>query len=105
MEFILQNKSSYSIEVVLRPAGYHYVSTKEGELSFIKYIGHALYPRFHLFIKEDKKTRKVFCSLHLDHKKPRYKGVPAHSAEHKGELIEKESARLSSMFGGETSKH
>ncbi len=83
----------------MRELGYHFWGQKKetGEMAFIRPIAGLPYPRFHLLLKAGKKTGEIFFNLHLDQKKPIYKGVAAHSGEHKGELVEKEAERIKKM--------
>ena len=52
------------------------------------------YPRFHLFLKIDPKEQEFIFNLHLDQKRPVYKGAPAHSADYEGEAVEREAERI-----------
>lgn len=63
-----------------------------GKISFAKRIHRDFYPRFHVYIKEDRET--VIFDLHLDQKRPIYEGVTAHSGEYDGEVVEREAARI-----------
>jgi len=56
------------------------------------------YPRFHIYLKENKETGEIIINLHLDQKKPIYKGAPAHSAEYEGEVVEKETERIKNVL-------
>jgi len=67
----------------MRKAGYHAFNQ-----SFVKEIGELRYPRFHAYLKDN------YLVLHLDQKKPSYKGSKAHNAEYDSELVKKEAQRL-----------
>jgi len=54
------------------------------------------YPRFHIYLKIENKN--LIFNLHLDQKKPIYKGATAHSGEYEGELIEKEAERIKQIL-------
>ena len=62
------------------------------------------YPRFHIYLKIDGSTdspqeiKNLIFNLHLDQKKPIYKGATAHSGEYEGELIEKEAERIKQIL-------
>ncbi len=95
MEFIIhKNQIKENIGVAMRSTGYHKIE-KEGQnsqLNFIKLISRSGYPRFHIYLKENK-GNFVF-NLHLDQKKPVYKGAKAHSGEYDGQIIKEEAERI-----------
>ena len=76
----------------MRTAGYY---PKNG-LSFVREIGGLRYPRFHIYLDQDKDN--IVINLHLDQKKPRYKGAKAHNAEYDGKVVEDEAERLKQFF-------
>lgn len=90
MKFNVQKNEN--ISSLIRKLGYVPGITTNHEFSCLKYLGRGDYPRFHLYIKQEKDN--LFFNLHLDQKKPSYKGSPAHSGEYDGELIEKEKERI-----------
>jgi len=73
----------------MREIGYHFLDKdrKTGELNFRRPLKG--YPRFHIYLKIDGKN--LIFNLHLDQKKPIYKGTPAHSGEYDGDLVKKEA--------------
>ncbi|MFH1631440.1 MAG: hypothetical protein ABIA47_00230 [bacterium] len=78
---------------VLRKAGYSpFNDPNTGEDSFILRLTSGFYPRFHLYL-HDQGSAVVF-NLHIDQKKPSYKGTSAHAGEYEGPTVEKEAARL-----------
>ncbi len=80
-------------EMLLRQAGYNYmIGQGNHEDSFVRALGRAGYPRFHVYLKE--KNEIVEFNLHLDQKKPSYAGSHAHSGEYEGEVVEEEVRRL-----------
>lgn len=87
MKFQIQTNKS--IADVIRTIGYQttYIQDNE-EVSVIRKLGGGDYPRFHLYIKEE--NDGFSCNLHLDQKKPSYKGSTGHSGEYDGELVEEE---------------
>lgn len=72
--------------------------TKKSELVFFRSIGSSRsgYPRFHLYVKSENKN-SIF-NLHLDQKRPIYKGVRAHGGEYEGEVVEKEVNRIKDTY-------
>lgn len=91
-------KFSGNVYNLMRQAGYHPHETgggKAGELSFVRRLNAADYPRFHAYVSRE--TNKI--NLHLDQKKPSYEGTVAHSGEYQGELVEKEAERIKKIAG------
>lgn len=80
----------------MRKAGYYFLRRNEqkGELEFARPARG--YPRFHLFLIINDDT--LFFKLHLDQKKPIYKGAPAHAGEYEGRVVEKEAERIKQIF-------
>ncbi|MFH0892597.1 MAG: hypothetical protein V1867_07550 [Candidatus Falkowbacteria bacterium] len=66
--------------------------------SFVRRLTRLDYPRFHVYLKEEKD--RVIINLHLDQKKPSYagSGAHAHSGEYDGELVAGEMARLKNLL-------
>lgn len=84
---------------LMRRAGYGFAGTDEktGELNFTRRLSGGDYPRLHAFIKSDGDF--VFVNLHLDQKKPSYRGTTAHSGEYEdSELLEKEAEIIKNVF-------
>ena len=92
-------KPDESILRLARKLGYMPTGSTNDELVFVRPLLGREYPRFHLYIKENKERNSLFFNLHLDQKKPSYKGSPAHSGEYKGELVEKEAERIKQIIG------
>ncbi|OGF28177.1 hypothetical protein A2303_01885 [Candidatus Falkowbacteria bacterium RIFOXYB2_FULL_47_14] len=65
--------------------------------SFVRRLTRLEYPRFHVYLKEEKD--RVIINLHLDQKKPSYGGgTHAHSGEYDGELVRGEIGRLKELL-------
>lgn len=95
MEFALNsNLLKDNVYNLIRKIGYHFQEKdeKNQELIFVRRLNGSDYPRFHLYIKKEEEI--LFFDLHLDQKKPSYKGVHAHSGEYEGEIIENEAERI-----------
>lgn len=86
MQFTIQNTSRENINTLMRKAGYSFLND-----SFVRPLG-ARYPRFHVYIKQDKDN--LIFNLHLDQKRPIYKGATAHSGDYDGPVIEQEAERI-----------
>jgi len=99
MKLVLE--SQVNIYNLMRQAGYHFERKDKEELAFSRIIGVSKsgYPKFHAYVKIDKVSHQTIINLHLDQKKPIYKGAPAHSAEYKGEVVEKETERIKQILG------
>ncbi len=94
----------------LRRCGYHFERSHPDtrELSAARALGAGGFPRFHAYVKiidDHPSTRsarsglvKMQINLHLDQKRPIYKGAAAHSGEYGGEIIEQEAARIKSAL-------
>ena len=91
-----------NLPTALRRAGYKPEGQDERteELSFIKSITGAQYPHFHIYCKTNEDSAS--CNLHLDQKRPSYRGASAHSGEYNGELVESEAKRIQAFFTQET---
>ena len=110
METVL--KIQGNIYIQMRQCGYYFERQDKGELAFCRIIGTSKsgYPRFHAYIKTNNVsqetphqnkfgTGQAIINLHLDQKRPVYKGAPAHGAEYEGKIVEKEAARIKQILG------
>lgn len=86
-----------NIYSAMRECGYHFEREEAWELVFSRIIGSSAsgYPRFHLYVKMGNGTH---FNLHLDQKKPIYKGAKAHGGEYEGELVEQEAERIKQLL-------
>ena len=100
MKFVINNPKRENIYNLLRGIGYHFLDKDEktGELNFTRPMRG--FPRFHIYLKIDGSTgsprgdEDLIFNLHLDQKKPSYKGATAHSGEYDGATIEQEAERI-----------
>jgi hypothetical protein len=86
MRFEIKNPGG-SILTLVRQAGYHALRD-----SFVRPLGRSGYPRFHLYIEQ--KGNDLVFNLHLDQKKPVYKGTAAHSGEYDSAVVRQEAERI-----------
>lgn len=95
MKFSIKNLGENPINLARR-IGYYFLKQEKDELSFIRPLERNGYPRFHLYIsgKDDELT----FNLHLDQKKPIYKGAPAHAGEYEGKVVETEAERIKKIL-------
>lgn len=83
---------------LLRRAGYAFQREEGGEMSFVRVLASAGYPRFHCYAKLDKVT--LFLNLHLDQKKHTYGDSTRHHGEYENDgPVKEEVARLLGIFG------
>ena len=96
MKFILKGPFKENIYSLMRKVGYYFQGKDEekSELIFIRLPKG--FPRFHLFVKAE--NENLIFNLHLDQKRPIYKGAPAHAGEYHGEVVEKEAERIKQML-------
>ena len=97
MKFVAR-KQKENIANLARKLEYRPIEMKEGELVCVRYLGTSGYPRFHLYMKENKED--LVFNLHLDQKRPSYPGARAHSGEYTGEVVEKEAERIKNIVEG-----
>ncbi len=93
---------SGNIYNLMRRCGYHFErkDEKTGELVFFRQTEGASasgYPRFHIYLQEV--PHETVFNLHLDQKKPVYKGASAHAAEYEGKVVEGEAERIKRVLG------
>ena len=94
MKVVLKTKETpYGL---MRKLGYRFMGQEKDELVFSKALAPSGYPRFHIYLKA---KEEIIINLHLDQKKPIYKGAPAHSAEYEGKVVEKEAERIKEIAG------
>ena len=97
MKFIVKRQKENILNLV-RALGYVLKSGIGGEFNCVRTVGGMAYPRFHLFIKEDKDG--FVLNLHLDQKRPSYSGSSAHSGEYEGKVVEQEAERIKKIVEG-----
>jgi len=91
MEIRIKNTGENIINL-MRKIGYLF----QKENQFVKLLERSGYPRFHLYIKENKE--KIILDLHLDQKRPVYKTAHDHAAEYKGKVVETEAQRIKQIL-------
>ena len=90
MKFEIKNPGG-NLLTLLRKAGYFAYQD-----SFVRPLERSGYPRFHIYIEE--KNDNLIFNLHLDQKRPIYKGSSAHSGEYDSPIIEKEAKRIKELL-------
>ena len=94
MRFICK-KPKENIANLARILGYRFLKGTDNEFNFVRPLARD-YPRFHLYLREE--GNNLSLNLHLDQKKPSYKGQTKHSGEYEGELVETEKQRIESVL-------
>lgn len=84
---------------LLRRAGYVFQhGENKGEMSFIRTLAKAGYPRFHAYVVQGDKD--LIIKIHLDQKKETYGKSKRHHGEYKNEgPLKEEAERLRQFFG------
>jgi hypothetical protein len=100
MRFILQGPFKENVHILMRKAGYHFLGQDKGELNFTRPARG--YPRFHVYLKIE--DDNLIFNLHLDQKKPIYKGAPAHAGEYETDTVSKEAERIKQIIYGSLDK-
>jgi predicted Zn-dependent peptidase len=96
---LIINKSQLNMapEQWLRQAGYaYYRDRRTGKDSFSRRLGSGFFPKLHMYVEEQ--NEKIIFNLHLDQKQASYAGARMHNAEHDGEVVAEEIARLRSLL-------
>ena len=94
MQFNIKKAEKQNIYNLMRDCGYHFQrqDSERGatEYSFVRpRIG---FPRWHIYAKID--GNNFVCNIHLDQKKPVYKGATAHSGDYDEPIVQKEIDRI-----------
>ena len=98
MEFVIKDLQK-SISEISREIGYVIIDTNErNEYNMVRRLGVDNYPRFHIYMSQQGYT--CIFSIHLDQKKPIYKGVGvhAHNGEYFGPIIDTEIERIKNIL-------
>ena len=96
MKFVLKGPFNDNIYTLMRKVGYHFhgENKEKSEYNFVR--PSRSYPRFHLYLKIGEGN--LIFNLHLDQRRPIYKGTTAHSGEYDGEVVEKEVKRIKQIL-------
>ena len=90
MKFEIKNSGGNLLNL-LRRAGYF-----AHHDSFVRPIERSGYPRFHIYVEQ--KDDVLIFNLHLDQKRPVYKGAAAHSGEYDSSIVEQEAQRIKELL-------
>jgi len=92
MKFILKGPLKDNIYSLMRKVGYNFQRENKEKEELVFSRPPKGYPRFHIYLKID--GENLIFNLHLDQKRPIYKGVPAHAGEYEGKTVEEEAKRI-----------
>jgi hypothetical protein len=97
MKFIISGPLSDNIYNLAKKIGYQFgrvTKNADGndEADFSRIMSASGYPKFHLYVKS--KGNDIVFNLHLDQKRPSYKGTSAHAGEYEGPTVEAELKRI-----------
>jgi len=98
MKFTLKKLNRNNVPEIMRQARYRYMGQSGTQASFVRALGQNPYPRFHIYLQEDKAKKEVYVTLHLDQKNMSYKGSTAHSGDYDGNLLKEEAERIKGFF-------
>jgi hypothetical protein len=97
MRFTL-NQSSDNAVTIMRRLGYIFQHQTTDEMSFVRPLAQAGFPRFHCYIKTEK-GQYVF-SLHLDQKRETYGKTTRHHGEYENDgAMKEELERIKTSTG------
>ncbi len=93
MKLIFPNAKETALFLMRRVGyGFERKDPDTREDSFSRRLSVGQYPKFHIYAY--KEGERLFVNLHLDQKKPTYKGSASHSGEYDGEVVEQEAERI-----------
>jgi len=98
MKLTLKKLSRENTPEIMRQSRYRYMGQSGEQMSFVRALSQNPYPRFHVYLKENKPKREVYVTLHLDQKGMSYKGSTAHSGDYDGDLLKEEAERIKTFF-------
>jgi len=96
MKFVIADTFLENDYSLMRRCGYQPNFYNNNQSFLRKLTTSQFYPRFHLFL--ERKDKKICFNLHLDQKKPSYKGQKAHSGEGGGQLLNDEAERIINLL-------
>lgn len=83
---------------LMRRAGYSFQRHEGEEMSFIRPLARAGFPRFHAFVRLE--GTSLLISIHLDQKKETYGSSTRHHGEYEDEgALREEIERIRSLIG------
>lgn len=97
MRFVCRQLTD-NITTVLRRLGYIFQYEKDGEMSFVRPLARAGFPRFHCYAKIEK--QQYVFSMHLDQKRETYGQETRHHGEYTPDgALKEELSRIETQVG------
>jgi len=96
MKFELKGPFRENIYNLMRKVSYHFIRENKEKSELIFARPPRGYPRFHLYVKIE--NENLIFNLHLDQKRPIYKGASAHAGEYDGKIVSKEAERIKEIL-------
>lgn len=91
------NNLNYNLINLAREIGYKPIKyTEQEELNCVRTLAGRDYPRFHIYLKEEKGI--LVFNIHLDQKKPSYEGTAAHGGDYDGDTVKDEVERIKEII-------
>jgi len=100
MKFIINHASENAV-TLLRRLGYIFQRQEDGEMSFVRPLAQAGFPRFHCYVKVE--SGKYIVNMHLDQKRETYGNDTRHHGEYENEgAVKEELERIEMSIGSIT---
>lgn len=96
MKVLIQNPSDNAV-TMFRRIGYTFQREEDGEMSFVRPLASAGYPRFHCYVKSQ--PEGFLCNIHLDQKRETYGRTTRHHGEYADDgALAEEVKRIESLI-------
>ncbi len=97
MKIIIKNIKDNPANL-MRRAGYAFQRHEGNEMSFVRPLARAGFPRFHTFVKLE--DTNLLISIHLDQKRETYGNASRHHGEYEDEgALQEEISRIREIIG------
>ena len=97
MKLLIENPADNPV-TLFRRIGYTFQREESGEMSFVRPLASAGYPRFHCYVKSQ--PEGFVCSIHLDQKRETYGKTTRHHGEYADDgALGEEISRIESSIG------
>lgn len=97
MRIIIQNPTENAL-YLMRRAGYTFQRRAGEEMSFVRPLARAGFPRFHAYVKS--RATDILVNFHLDQKRETYGSGTRHHGEYEDEgPLSEEAQRILPYFG------
>lgn len=97
MKLLIQNPPDNAV-TIFRRVGYTFQREENEEMSFVRPLASAGYPRFHCYVKSQ--PEGFLCNIHLDQKRETYGRTTRHHGEYADDgALAEEVKRIESLIG------